>query len=237
MIVLSLGISFLLSTVVWQVNGSTSNDRQLRASWGGSGNNANKDPLRFIVMGDWGTFTAPKNNNNNNKRKLYNDEPDSVELLDAANNYNNGNGNNNNGGGNGQYWNVLVANAMATYASSNPIEFLIALGDNFYNNGVASTTDSLWTSVYSNVYTQNSLQVPWYAVFGNHDYGSNNALGSIQAQMDFSDGRWNAGQCYMKTFNVPGTSDYVDIVFIDTTAMGEFSFCTLPLFMLTRFCE
>ena len=28
---------------------------------------------------------------------------------------------------------------------------VLALGDNFYNDGVASTTDTLWTTMYTNV--------------------------------------------------------------------------------------
>ena len=39
-----------------------------------------------------------------------------------------------------------VAKAMGTYASVYTPSFVLSLGDNFYNNGVQSTSDSLWAS-------------------------------------------------------------------------------------------
>ena len=39
-----------------------------------------------------------------------------------------------------------VAKAMGTYASAYTPSFVLSLGDNFYNNGVQSTSDSLWAS-------------------------------------------------------------------------------------------
>eukprot|EP01041_Mallomonas_annulata_P012253 gene12253-25750_t len=189
------------------------------------------DAVKFLIMGDWGTQTS------SGKRRLLHDEPDSYEFLandnqnqnnNNNNNNNNQNKNNNNNNNNnknsGSYWSVLVAKAMATYADANPADFLIALGDNFYNNGVASTTDSLWTSLYTNVYNYDSLQIPWYAIFGNHDYGSNKGAGSLQAQIDFGvykfDNRWNAGHCYMNSYTVPNSETTVDIVYIDSTLIA-----------------
>jgi len=171
---------------------------------------ASSSSLKFITMGDWGTFTAVS------RRKL-SEEDEQISFL--ANN--NGNNNNNN---NKQYWSILVAEAMAAYASSNPADFLLALGDNFYSNGVSSVDDSLWTTLYANVYNYGSLQIPWYAVFGNHDYGSKNGQGSLQAQIDFGeqgyDNRWHAGYCYKQSFSVPYSTTTVDIVFIDTTLIA-----------------
>lgn len=197
-----------------------------------SGDGAWTTAIHFIAMGDWGTFT------NSGKRRLF--EVDETELLAEGNgnqnnnnnqnnnqnnnkNNNNNNKNNNNNNG-GAYWNVLVAKAMAEYAGSNPADFLIALGDNFYSSGVSSTSDSLWTSLYSNIYNYDSLQVPWYAIFGNHDYGSKNGLGSLQAQIDFGeqkyDEKWNAGYCYLKSFTIPDSTTDLDVVFIDTTLIA-----------------
>ena len=31
---------------------------------------------------------------------------------------------------------------------------VLALGDNFYNDGVGSTSDTLWTTMYKNVYLE-----------------------------------------------------------------------------------
>jgi len=168
------------------------------------------------------------NNGNKNQAQAQNNQAqEQNKQSQSQNNKNNNNaqkGNNGGGGGGGEYWAVLVAKAMATYASSKPADFLIALGDNFYSNGVSSTTDSLWTSVYTNVYNYESLQIPWYVIFGNHDYGSKNGVGSLQAQIDFGtqsyDDRWTAGYCYMKSYNVPESGSSLDIVFIDTTLIA-----------------
>jgi hypothetical protein len=183
-------------------------------------------------MGDWGASQS----SNMNNRKLYRDEPDTYEFLGTNDNGNgnnnnnqnknnqNGNGNKNNNGG-GTYWNILIAQAMASYASNKPADFLIALGDNFYNNGVASTSDSLWTSMYKNIYNYDSLQIPWYAIFGNHDYGSNKGAGSTQAQIDYGteqgDTRWHAGHCYMNSYTVPNSGTTLDIIYVDSTLIGS----------------
>eukprot|EP01036_Dinobryon_divergens_P039010 gene39010-51306_t len=113
---------------------------------------------------------------------------------------------------------------MANYASKYPADFLIALGDNFYNSGVTSISDSLWTLFYNNVYNYDSLQIPWYAIFGNHDYGSNKGTGSTQAQIDYGtyklDNRWNAGHCYMQSYTVPNSDATMDMVYIDSTLIA-----------------
>eukprot|EP01041_Mallomonas_annulata_P000624 gene624-1208_t len=184
---------------------------------------ANENIVRFLVMGDWGAQT------NSGKRRLSKDvvEDNETRLL-AKENTNNGNSNSNKNNGNnnnnknngGEYWSVLIAKAMANYASTYPADFLIALGDNFYNNGVSSTTDSLWTSVYTNVYNYDSLQIPWYAIFGNHDYGTNKGIGSLDAQIEFEDNRWHAGHCYMQSMKLPNSETAIDIVFIDSTLIA-----------------
>ena len=157
--------------------------------------------------------------NNNNKNDNKNNK---------NSNNNNKNGDNNNNKNNrrlgGTYWSVKVAEAMAGYAEANPASFLIALGDNFYNNGVSSTSDSLWTTYYTNIYNYDSLQIPWYVIFGNHDYGTKNGAGSLQAQIDYNtvNSKWTAGYCYKESFTIPDSSATMDIVFIDTTLIGNF---------------
>lgn len=60
----------------------------------------------------------------------------------------------------------LVAAQMASVASKCNASFVVALGDNFYDDGVANDTDLLWKSAYTEVYNFPSLQIPWYAVLG-----------------------------------------------------------------------
>lgn len=51
------------------------------------------------------------------------------------------------------------------------VRFVLNLGDSFYVRGVESTTDSLWEDVWRSKYSDELRQVPWYGVYGNHDYG------------------------------------------------------------------
>eukprot|EP00607_Mallomonas_marina_P009967 CAMPEP_0182419782 /NCGR_PEP_ID=MMETSP1167-20130531/4150_1 /TAXON_ID=2988 /ORGANISM="Mallomonas Sp, Strain CCMP3275" /LENGTH=704 /DNA_ID=CAMNT_0024594871 /DNA_START=42 /DNA_END=2156 /DNA_ORIENTATION=- len=125
--------------------------------------------------------------------------------------------------GNNGNWNELVAAGMAGYAENYPADFLIALGDNFYNNGVESVNDELWDEVFTEIYDYDALQIPWYVVFGNHDYGQQDQAGSIDAQIEYTyDSRWNAGRCYMVSSTVPYSDPAVtvDIVFIDSTLLA-----------------
>lgn len=43
---------------------------------------------------------------------------------------------------------------MSIYSNQSILkpEFIVALGDNFYTNGVQSSTDSLWDSLWKEVY-------------------------------------------------------------------------------------
>jgi len=192
-------------------NGNYANSNNVNNGYGNSNylnvNNAN-------INGNENTNYA----NNNN---AYNGFGNSNYLnINNANNDGYANSNFVKNDNSNNYWSVLVAKAMAAYADTHVADFVLALGDNFYNNGVSSPYDSLWTQVYTNIYNYDSLQIPWYAVFGDHDYGSENGLGSLQAQIDFGeqryDNRWHAGYCYKQTFSVPDSSTTMDIVFIDT---------------------
>lgn len=84
-------------------------------------------------------------------------------------------------GRNGQGDQQAVADWMGTAASQVNAKFVISTGDNFYCCGVASVDDHQWISSYENVFRSHSLQIPWYAALGNHDY-----QGNIQAQIDYT---------------------------------------------------
>ena len=125
---------------------------------------------------------------------------------------------------------LSVAKQMATYADNpvNDVEFVLALGDNFYRNdgfgthdGVADAFDPQWEDVFRSVYRAESLQVPWYAVLGNHDYH-----GNPEAQIDYyrrgRDGRWvMPDHCYSERWFLDGRRDpLLEIVFVDTTVLS-----------------
>lgn len=72
-----------------------------------------------------------------------------------------------------------VAKAATQYCKHESCELLVALGDNFYELGVSSTSDPKWKDYYRDIYTD--LHLPFYAMIGNHD-----ELGNVQAQIDYS---------------------------------------------------
>ena len=63
---------------------------------------------------------------------------------------------------------AAVAAGMASYSKNFEPSFVVALGDNFYVNGVSSSTDVYWDYLWTNVYLDNypQLRIPWYPVFG-----------------------------------------------------------------------
>jgi acid phosphatase len=109
-----------------------------------------------------------------------------------------------------------VAEGMAKKAAEDSASFVLVLGDNFYPSGVASATDEQWQEKFEQMYSAASLQIPFYAVLGNHDYYSN-----PQAQVEYTSvsSRWRMPSRYY-TFTSP----------VDDTSTVEF-FCldTTPL--------
>mmetsp|Transcript_87440 Transcript_87440/g.182998 ORF Transcript_87440/g.182998 Transcript_87440/m.182998 type:complete len:510 (-) Transcript_87440:145-1674(-) len=51
------------------------------------------------------------------------------------------------------------------------VEFIVNVGDSFYPHGVTSKDDPAWDNKWRNIY-QGLLDVPWFSVYGNHDYQS-----------------------------------------------------------------
>jgi hypothetical protein len=170
---------------------------------------------------------------------------DSITVYDLAdgNSGNNGGGSGGGGGGGGgkggngggdgkqqkQLYQLAIAKAMNVFASTAvpAPEFILALGDNFYGNGVKSATDSLWDYLWKDVYLiYESLYIPWFASPGNHDYN-----GNVQAQIDRSnqhkdDDIWMMPSTnFTKRFKVVTNEEELNIgiVFIDTQALAPYS--------------
>lgn len=118
----------------------------------------------------------------------------------------------------GQFYQKEVATQMGKAAATVDSEFVIAVGDNFYPNGVQSTTDYSWIASYENVYTAYSLQNNWYVVLGNHDYH-----GNIQAQIDYSkiSRRWHMPSTYYKKEFELDDGNKVLVLFMDTSPYIE----------------
>jgi len=50
------------------------------------------------------------------------------------------------------------------------VRFIINVGDSFYPQGLSGKDDPQWDTKWRNVYHEKLRSVPWYSVYGNHDY-------------------------------------------------------------------
>jgi predicted MPP superfamily phosphohydrolase len=80
-----------------------------------------------------------------------------------------------------------IAGIMHTVAELNQSEFIVAVGDNFYTQGVVDTNDSKFADYWKNMYTGYLANIPWYVVLGNHDW-----YGNPVAQIEYTkiDEKW-----------------------------------------------
>lgn len=78
-----------------------------------------------------------------------------------------------------------VAQGMKSVCQTQGCDLGLFLGDNFYPNGVTSVNDPHWEHTFSKVY--HALNIPFYAIVGNHDVKEN-----IAAQVVYSlkDTQW-----------------------------------------------
>jgi len=118
----------------------------------------------------------------------------------------------------GQKDQLDVAKQMGIAAAQVEAPFIVSVGDNFYDLGVASVDDEHFKLSFENVYTAAALQVPWRVILGNHDY-----CGSCQAQIDYSkkSKRWEMpARYYVKTEKLTDGGT-VDMLYLDTNPFVE----------------
>ena len=154
--------------------------------------------LNFVSIGDWGTNSYL---NNNYQQRVANQVLCLTLYLFEC-------------------FNTALLVQTAKTAAAIGATFVINVGDNFYNNGVTSTTDPLWNSMFENVYFQASLNIPWYSVLGNHDYDSaKSPLYEIQYSLKkLGKGRWvMPDHNFTVTMAIPNSGGAtLDFIFIDT---------------------
>lgn len=117
-------------------------------------------------------------------------------------------------GRDGDGFQTKVATQMVKVARAQPINFVVSVGDNFYEEGVRTTHDRQFTTSFEHVYADSSLQVPWYVALGNHDY-----QGDPQAQIDYTrvSPRWHMPAPYFSVVRKIDDSTTVELFIIDTT--------------------
>jgi tartrate-resistant acid phosphatase type 5 len=87
-------------------------------------------------------------------------------------------------------------------------------------DGVTSETDPQWEGSYRSVYVSPALQLPWYAILGNHDYH-----GEPEAEIKYSlrhlDDRWTMpDHLYNAIYSIPNSEETLEIIFIDTSILS-----------------
>eukprot|EP00887_Chlorella_sp_A99_P005353 scaffold1.g5353.t1 len=122
-------------------------------------------------------------------------------------------------------WNQTeVAALMGTVGARVKPQFIISTGDNMYPSGLNSSDDPLFKENFSKIYKADSLQVPWRAVLGNHDWGDNAQKGAQQqptallgGALAARDARWRCERSY-STLLAGGR---VELFLVDTNPFIE----------------
>ncbi|WP_428376646.1 purple acid phosphatase family protein [Lichenicoccus sp.] len=106
-----------------------------------------------------------------------------------------------------------VGAQMGRSAASFGSQYTVSVGDNFYDDGVRSTTDPQWKRSFTSIYTHPSLSTPWHVILGNHDY-----RGSVEAQIAYTalDARWHLPARYYQTGRRLADGTRCDFFSIDT---------------------
>lgn len=117
-----------------------------------------------------------------------------------------------------------VAKSMAAWADTNQADFVLALGDNFYFEGISGDAhDDRFQKTWEDVYLKDqvSLQKPWYLLAGNHDW-----KGNVSAQLAFSNVNeyWNFPDYsydFIKEWTEADGKTYtVQIIMVDTVVLS-----------------
>lgn len=123
---------------------------------------------------------------------------------------------------------ALVATAVRNLCAVEGCDFAVLLGDNIYDAGVESVTDPRWQTHFEMPYSE--LDIPFYAVLGNHDYGGRLGTPPLSADLPGVGNEWQKGQfqvdytAHSSKWRMPATyytieQGPVGIVALDTNAI------------------
>ncbi|KAL0383294.1 UNVERIFIED_CONTAM: Purple acid phosphatase 3 [Sesamum calycinum] len=114
-----------------------------------------------------------------------------------------------------------VARSMGEVGAKLGIDFVVSTGDNFYKDGLTGVRDPAFAQSFTNIYTARSLQKPWYAILGNHDYHGNTKA-QLSPLLRKRDKRWN---CY-RSYTV--RAGFLQIFLVDTSPFKDNYFVKRP---------
>jgi hypothetical protein len=103
--------------------------------------------------------------------------------------------------GKGNAGQILVGTAIKDKCAKDGCDFVQLLGDNIYDSGVTSVSDSQWGTKFEQPFA--GISLPFWAVLGNHDYGANGAgteFGKGKFEIDYTQvsQRWKLPAAYYK---------------------------------------
>ncbi|GFP85756.1 purple acid phosphatase 3 [Phtheirospermum japonicum] len=116
-----------------------------------------------------------------------------------------------------------IARRMGEVGAKLGVDFVVSTGDNFYKDGLTGVNDPAFTESFTKIYTARSLQRPWYAILGNHDYHGNTEA-QLNPLLRKRDRRWNCHRSYVVR------SGIVHIFFIDTNPFVNKYFAKAKIF-------
>ena len=107
-----------------------------------------------------------------------------------------------------------VAAVLEEVCADQGCDFVLLLGDNIYNTGVTAIDDLQWQEKFELPYA--NIDLPFYAVLGNHDYGNavNEERANFQVAYSEVSEKWNMpGRHYLHSHS------NVDFFGLDTQAL------------------
>jgi hypothetical protein len=119
--------------------------------------------------------------------------------------------------GTGQPEQKKVADTMSRYVTDARVPFdgMLLVGDNFYMNIPGGINDPVWQTVFENVYDPKVLNLPFYAVLGNHDYQNGKDLIELAYAKAHPESRWKLPARWYKVNFPPGNPE-VTVMMLDS---------------------
>ncbi|NXV56034.1 PPA5 phosphatase, partial [Molothrus ater] len=113
---------------------------------------------------------------------------------------------------------VATAAAMGRAAAELGGDFVLALGDNFYYEGVKDEWDPRFQDTFERVFVSPGLRgVPWFVMAGNHDHA-----GNVTAQLRYSrhSPRWRFPHPYYSLrLHLPGSNVSARLLVLDSVLL------------------